>query len=198
MSLELVNTFATVGTFVVIAATAITAIVQLSHARSSNQIAAINELRETIESPEFQAAQHFVMGELPARVRDPAFRHQYFDPSVRTDESWLQIAKVNRVGNFFETLGTLVKAGMVDRELALDVWSGNIARGWELLAPVTAIARRREGAGLWENFEYITVLAQDWLKKHAGGTYPPGLRRIDLRDEWFEADRQFSGASATD
>jgi hypothetical protein len=197
MSLELVNTFATLGTFTVIAATAIAAIVQLSHARSSNQIAALNELRETMEAPDFQAAQQFVMAELPARVRDPAFRHQYFDRSARTDEGWLQIGKINRVGNFFETLGTLVKAGMVDRELTLDVLSGNIAQGWALLAPVTAIARRREGAGLWENFEYITVLAQDWLATHADGSYPAGLRRIDLKDEWLEADRQYAVSSAT-
>jgi hypothetical protein len=51
MSFELVNTLATFGTFVVIAATAIAAVVQLRHARSSNQIAALNELRETMESP---------------------------------------------------------------------------------------------------------------------------------------------------
>ena len=36
MSLEVINTFATLGTFLVIAATAIAAIVQLSHARSSS------------------------------------------------------------------------------------------------------------------------------------------------------------------
>ena len=47
MSLELANTLATLGTFVVIAATAIAAILQLRHARTSNQIAALNELRET-------------------------------------------------------------------------------------------------------------------------------------------------------
>ena len=46
MSTELVNTFATLGTFVVIAATAIAAIVQLRHMRGSNQIVALNELRE--------------------------------------------------------------------------------------------------------------------------------------------------------
>ena len=56
MSRELVNTFATLGTFVVIAATAIAAIVQLRHMRGSNQIVALNELREARETPEFQAA----------------------------------------------------------------------------------------------------------------------------------------------
>jgi len=67
MSLELINTFVTFGTFVVIAATAIAAIVQLRHARSSNHIAALNELRETTEVPDFQAALYFVQGELSAR-----------------------------------------------------------------------------------------------------------------------------------
>ena len=56
MSLELWNTIGTVGTFVVIATTAIAAIVQLRHMRSSDQIAALNELRETIESEHYQAA----------------------------------------------------------------------------------------------------------------------------------------------
>lgn len=196
MSLELVNTLATLGTFVVIAATAIAAIVQLSHARSSNQIAALNELRETMETPDFQNAQQFVMAGLQTRVRDPAFRHQYFDRSARTDDAWLQFAKVNRVGNFFETLGTLVKAGMVDRDLTLDILSGNIAQGWALLAPMIAIARRREGAGLWENFEYIAVLSQDWLAAHPHGSYPAGLRRIDLKDEWLATDQQYAASLA--
>jgi hypothetical protein len=196
MSLELVNTLATFGTFLVIAATAIAAIVQLGHARSSNQITALNELRETMETPEFQAAQQFVMADLSAKMRDPIFRHQYFDRSARTDENWPLFGKINRVGNFFETMGTLIKTGMIDRNLALDVWSGTIAQAWGMLAPVTAIARRREGEGLWENFEYVTVLAQDWLAAHPDGSYPVGVRRIELKDDWLGADRQYGASLA--
>jgi hypothetical protein len=59
MSLELVNTFATLGTFLVIAATAIAAIVPVRHMRGSNQIVALNELRETTETAGFRAAQLF-------------------------------------------------------------------------------------------------------------------------------------------
>ena len=44
MSLELVNTLATLGTFLVIGATATAAIIQLRHMRGSNQIVALNEL----------------------------------------------------------------------------------------------------------------------------------------------------------
>jgi uncharacterized membrane protein (DUF2068 family) len=68
MSLELVNSLATFGTFLVIAGTAIAAIVQLRHARSSNQIAALNELRELQDKPEFRAAQTFVHTELSSAL----------------------------------------------------------------------------------------------------------------------------------
>ena len=116
--------------FVVIATTAIAAIVQLRHMRGSNQITALNELRETMETPEYQDAQQFVMTELSVKLSDPAFRRQIFDRSAGTPDTRPMIAKVNRIGNFFETLGALVKAEMIDRDLALDVLSGNVARAW--------------------------------------------------------------------
>ncbi len=75
MSFELINSLATFGTFLVIAATAIAALVQLRHSRSSNHIVALNELRETMESAEFRAAQISAFRELPVRLQDPAFRY---------------------------------------------------------------------------------------------------------------------------
>jgi hypothetical protein len=63
MSLELVNALATLGTFLVIAATAIAAIVQLRHARSSNQIEALAEFREGTQDPEMRIAERFVLHE---------------------------------------------------------------------------------------------------------------------------------------
>ena len=93
MSVELVNTIATLGTFVVIAATAIAAIVQLRHMRGSNQITALNKLRETMETPDFQAASHFVASELPAKLRDPAFRYQVVHRFARTDANGPLVTK---------------------------------------------------------------------------------------------------------
>jgi hypothetical protein len=197
MSLEIVNTIATLGTFLVIAATAIVAIVQLSHARSSNLITALNELRETTEVPEFHAARHFVVTELPLRLRDAAFRYQLAKQSARTDEFRPLIAKIHAIGNFYENVGVLLKAGLVDRDIALDIWNWNVLETWESLAPVTAIVRREQGDETWENFEYLTVLAQDWVAAHPKGTYPAGVRRIELKDEWLEADRQYGASLAT-
>jgi hypothetical protein len=195
MSFELVNTLATFGTFVVIAATAIAAIVQLRHARSSNQIAALNELRETREKPEFIAAQHFVQSDLSGSLRDAAFRYQIDAPAARTDETRPLIAKVNTIGNFYEGIGQFVKTGLVDRDLVLESWCDVIIGTWDRLAPVAAIYRRRDNA-TWENFEYVTVLAQDFLAAHPKGMYPPRVRRIELNDEWLEADKQYAASLA--
>jgi Domain of unknown function (DUF4760) len=195
MSLELVNTLATFGTFLVIAATAIAAIVQLRHARSSNHIAALNELRETMETPEFQAAQHFVQGDLSKKLQDPAFRYQSDAPAARTDENRPLVAKIDAIGNFYEGMGVLVKTGLVDQELVLQMFSDQVIGAWTRLSPIAAISRRRVDA-VWENFEYLTVLAQDWLNAHPKGTYPAGVRRIALDDEWLEADKQYAASLA--
>jgi Domain of unknown function (DUF4760) len=196
MSLELVNTLATFGTFLVIAATAIAAVVQLRHARSSNHIAALNELRETTETPDFRAAQHFVMTELPVKLQDPALRYQFGKPAARTDEMRPLIAKVNAIGNFYENVGVLVKTGLVDRELINQIWADNVRAAWDSLAPLAAIHRLRAGDAVWENFEYLTVLAQDWLAAHPKGAYPAGARRIKINYEWLEADKQYAASLA--
>jgi hypothetical protein len=197
MSLELVNTLATFGTFLVIAGTAIAAIVQLRHARGSNQIAALNELRELQDKPEFRAAQTFVNTDLSSTLQDPTFRYQYVHRSARTEEMKPKIAKPITVGNYFESLGVLVKLGLIDRELALEMWSYNSVLAWEQLAPLTAMGRREtDDAALWENFEYMTVLSQDWVAAHPEGSYPVGVRRIQLKDEWLEADRQHAASLA--
>jgi hypothetical protein len=196
MSLELVNTLATFGTFFVIAATAIAAIVQLRHARSSNQIAAFNELRETVQKSDFQVAEQFVQTQLSAMLEDPAFRYQLDHPSARTDETRPLTTKINTIGNFYEGMGALLRAGLIDGELVLQIYSDRVAGAWERLTPVAVISRRRLGDVLWENFEYLTVLAQDWMAAHPKGTYPAGVRRIALKDEWLEADKQYAASLA--
>jgi hypothetical protein len=196
MSLELVNTFATLGTFLVIAATAIAAIVQLRHMRGSNQITALNELRETRETPSFIAANQFVQGQLSAKLQDPAFRYQLAVTEARTDDFRQFISMIGAIGNYYEAMGVLVKAGLVDRGLVMQIWSDNARLAWERLSPVTAIVRRSVGDVLWENFEYLSVLSQDWMAVHPKGAYPANVRRAELKDEWLEADKQYAASLA--
>jgi hypothetical protein len=165
--------------------------------RGSNQIVALNELRETTETAEFRAAQLFVQTELSSKLRDPAFRYQVANTAARTEENKSLIAKAMMIGNFYEGMGVLVKNGLVDAEIAIAMWWWIATNFWEILSPFTAIARRVRGSTGWENFEYLTVLSQDWAAAHPEGSYPARKRRLAVKDEWLEADRQYAASLAT-
>ena len=71
MPFELINSVASVGTFAVIAASAIAAMIQLRYLRTSNQIALSTKLQEISESADFVDARCFVAYELADVLRDP-------------------------------------------------------------------------------------------------------------------------------
>ena len=197
MSLELLNTFGTFGTFLVIAATALAALIQLRHMRSSNQITVLSDLFEKAEAPEFVSARDFLSIGLPEKMKDPAFRYQVAHRAARTEENAVLIAKIHAVGNFYEEAGTLVKSGFVDRDVLLDLHSAQIVGSWVALSDFTAITREQQGRSIYENFEYLTILSQDWKAKHASGTYPANVRRIDLPNKWRDADLAYAASLAT-
>ena len=197
MTLELWNTFATFGTFVVIAATAIAALVQLRHARGSNQIAALTQLAEAQETQQFDVADHFIRSDLAAKLQDPEFRYQIANRAARTAENITLMRQVSTVGNYWENVGLLVRTGLVDRDLAMNIYADTAAVTWNELAPYAAISRERSGPGVWENFEYFVVLCQDWLAAHPEGAFPAGVRRIPVKNEWQEADKQYAASRAS-
>jgi hypothetical protein len=197
MSLELLNTLGTFGTFVVIAATALAALIQLRHMRSSNQITVLSDLFEKQGTAEFVSASNFVRTRLSEKMQDPAFRHQVVHRSARTEENAVLINKVIAVGSYFEEMGILAKSGLVDRDLLLDMHGFTIVGFWDALSEAMAIMREWHGATILENFEYLTVLAQDWMAKHPAGTYPANVRRIDLPNKWRDADLAYAAALAT-
>ena len=182
MSAEWLTAVGTLGTFVVIAASALAALMQLRHMRGSNQIIALNEVRETIESPAFQAAESFVVRELPSRLEDPEVRAALLTPFFPSE---YQPART--VANFFETFGALVKNGIIDQEIACDLWGGVAIRAWDALTPLTANRRAMLGASaLWENFEYLAVLSKRYLESHPEGAFPNGMERLPLPQLWPE------------
>ena len=183
MSLELVNTIASIGTLLVIAATAIAALAQLRHSRGSNQIIALTECREVLESDAFGAALRFVRRRLPDMMKDPATRARLVVRPLDED-----LRAIDIVGNFFESMGSFVKHDIIDEEIACDLWSGIVLTAWEPLVPVLAIYRRTQGPGVWENFEYLAAKATAFNARHTGGTYPKDQPRLPVEDVWKEAD----------
>jgi hypothetical protein len=74
MSYELLSAIASIGTFVVISATAVATIVQLRHMRAGNQISTILGRSSELESTEMQEPYTFILQELAQKMKNPMFR----------------------------------------------------------------------------------------------------------------------------
>jgi hypothetical protein len=183
MSAEWVTAVASLLTFVVIAGSAVAAIVQLRHMRSSNQIAALTEIRETYESPEFQTAALYVMGDLQNLYVHPSAREQMMCAALPAD-----FHRVRIVANLFESVGAFVRYGLLDRNMTCDIWGYVVIRHWNALAPFIKNRRRRmDNPALFENFEYLAALSKRWAAAHGPGNYPSTLPRMPDVTMWDES-----------
>lgn len=188
MSAEWVTAAGTVGTFLVIAASAIAALIQLRHTRGSNQIIALTEIRETLESQDFREAQRFVSFDLPARLLDPQETLRIAKPQSQFEAEYQAI---DTVANFFENLGVFVKNRIIDRDLALDMWSYVILRNWSALSPVISFVREDLGQpAIWENFEFLALQATKWQASHGDHSFLRGSNRMPEDRSFIEAVRR--------
>ena len=75
-----------------------------------------------------------------------------FDP----DTAEVSNPSVQRILFFYETIGTLVKNGLLDRDLVYDwVWAEGV---WKKVGPAAERAREQAGtAALYENFEALAA-----------------------------------------
>jgi hypothetical protein len=183
MSPEWLTAVGTLGTFVVIAASAIAALLQLRHMRATNQLSAITELFEIFESPEFQDARRFIGHELPQMFADPANRRLALQRPVPA-----QLERARMVLGFFENVGSLVKRGIIDADLLCDLWAPIIIMSWDRLSSWARSSREAHGnQSLYENFEYLAVLAQQHMDAHPAGSYPKNMPRSPSGSIWPEA-----------
>lgn len=185
MSLELINAVASLLTVCIIAATAIAAMAQLRHLRAGNQISAMLSIGEELSAERFVAAGQLVRRRLPDLVDDPEYRSYNAArdaggyPKNNADFEELRTA-LNTICNAFEELGILVKNGIVDAGLFLDRYSWVIHGWWSLTEKSVADAREATGqVAVWENFEYLAVMARDWMRTHPS-TFPKGMARMPL------------------
>ena len=184
MTVEWVAAAAAVGTFIVIAASAIAALIQLRHMRNSNQIVVFNEIRHKMETEEFRSALQFIRYELPAKIDDSAFRARLLDSATPEAKA------VYDVGTFIDgAVAPLVKHKMVDRDLACDLLYYPTVMCWDNLAPFIASRRAMLGYRVWEEFEYLSLLCKQFRDKHPLGTYPKNAPALPLPDPWPEAQR---------
>ncbi|HKU67571.1 MAG TPA: hypothetical protein VJP85_07345 [Candidatus Baltobacteraceae bacterium] len=174
MSLELLNTIAAIGTFLVIATTALAAVVQLRHMRASNQLEGLLSVLARVEDANFNTWLTETQRQLPEMLADPQYVQGVIDNTFDRSVAWLQL------GNSYDWVGSLVKNRLIPVDAFLDVYSFRVIQAWELMIPIIVLARYPDVEGVWENFEYLYVRAQAWWKSHGGGNYPKHTPRAQL------------------
>jgi len=181
MSLEVLSTAAAIGTFVVIGTTAIAAVIQLRHLRAQNQLTGLLTVLARVEDPHFNEWVDGARELLKSRLSDPAYRRSIMDGTFeRKNNPWLNLA------NSYDWVGSLVKHQLIPEESMLDVYAGRVIHAWNIVEGIVPLVRSRAGPGVWENFEYLVVRAQEWSQQHANGAYPRGVPRLKVDITWPE------------
>jgi hypothetical protein len=177
MSWEVISALTTLGTFVVITATAIAAVVQLRHMQSANHINAALGLMDRWATPEYRALINYVALELDGKLKEPAYRASLMRvPADRIVHPELAILDV------WEQIGSLVKLGTLPEATFLETGSSQCIMTWEKLVPVVAIVRRRRGPQVYDNFEYLAARSIRWEAQHQSGTYPQHTPHMPVVD----------------
>jgi hypothetical protein len=170
MSLELLNAAASAGTFLVIGATAIAAVIQLRHMRANNQLQGLLDVLARVEDETFNKWVTDTQRELPKLLADPAYVQSVVDNTFDRTAEWLQLA------NQYERVGSLLKYKLIPEEPFLDVYWARAMHAWQILLPFTSLIRTMRGDNsIWENFEYMYVRAKRFGERHANGNYPKGV-----------------------
>lgn len=179
-------------TFVVIAATAAAALIQLRHLRASNQLAGMMEINRMWHDPQIQAWFNFVRDDLPEKLQDPDFL-----AGLTGDQIDRRVHVELYVADYWEQIGGYVKHGLIDERSLLDLGSDAIVGFWEMLWPVTSIRREHSGPAIYENFEYLAVRSRQWTARWPNGTYPRGMPRFaDLDPGYRRSGRPASGSAS--
>ncbi len=183
----MLTALATLGTVVVIGASAIAALIQLHHMRASNELEAILALQRDFQSPQVQAALEYVQQQLPGKIEDEQYRREL------AAIGYISVARHPEllVCNWFTQMGTFLKHGLISEPTIMDLYARMVRYYWSALAPAVAVMRRKRGDGQYSEFEYLALRANVWLAQYRDGVFPHGTVRPALPDPWRAIDEGF-------
>lgn len=166
MSLELWATVASVGTFIVITATALAAFVQLRQLRQSNQFSGLQSTLQMLLDPSVREILNYVRHGLADQMKDDRYREELRSiPIDRRRHPELYLCDMyNHVGSF-------VRNGLIDEHIYLQTEWYNVNLYWRLLRDVIAEVRT-DRPFVFQNFEWLASRAQKWREAHPAGDYP--------------------------
>lgn len=180
MTAEVVTAAAASATFVVIAASAVAALIQLRHMSSNNELAALRAAMESWDSDRVQEALLFLRTEFPQRMQDEAYREELDStgPVDRRTHPELYIC------DFWDTLGVFVMHGLLREGAFLELGAEMVSINWDTIWPAVAIMRRKRGDALFIGFEYLADRGRLWSARHPKGFGAKHWTRRQLPDPW--------------
>ncbi|HZO92956.1 MAG TPA: hypothetical protein VFB22_04250 [Candidatus Baltobacteraceae bacterium] len=192
MSAETLTAIASVATTIVIAATAVAAIVQLRHMRAGNAMEATLSFRAMLEDEAHREAADLLRGgEVGRALQDPAFREYLYRTTRKLpleNPPPARYVQLNHaaiaMGNSFEMIGGMVRNRIVPTNIFLPNYWWVVTNHWSNLETYVALMREYSGSpGMFEDFEYLTVLSRKWAKDHPE-SYARGVPRIALKNAY--------------
>jgi hypothetical protein len=154
MTWEAVTALSTVFTGIVIAVTAIVAVIQLQHLRSQRRDAAAIELIRSLQDPELARAFSLIMS-LPPGISADELRAK--------GERYVEAAHV--LGLRFEMLAVLVHRGAIAFDVAEDLTQGGVLGTWARLRDTALQTRKTQHLPLF--LEWFQWLAEQYEKRRS-------------------------------
>jgi hypothetical protein len=187
MNLELISTLASLTTAVIIGATAVAAMVQLRHMRSSNQINAQLAVRTMMN--DVRKESDLLRNGLTAAMADPSFR-RYIRAMARgetcahTPEHQAFYNAAFTIVSTGATIGELTRRGIIDEDTLLAPNHERFWITWKAMENFVAVMREAGcSQNQWESWEYISARAMQWGQRRHD-TYPKGVPRLHPKNPW--------------
>lgn len=180
MTAEALTAAAAIGTFVVITASAIAALIQLHHMSSNNELSALRAAMESWDGDRVQSALYFLRTEFAKKMQDESYRNELdtTGPIDRRSHPELYVC------DFWDTLGVFIMHGLLRESAFLEMGADMVAANWETLSPAIAIMRRKRGDALFIGFEYLADRGKLWTARHPAGSGTRNWTRKKLIDPW--------------
>ncbi len=173
MSIEWITVILSAATLVVIAASALAAVIQLRHLRASNQLDALLEILEQWNDPSvLNAYSHFHT--IDKKLDDPAYVTMLRTGRSHDRGSFPEFL----VFDLWEQVGTYVKHRLIDETTFLDLASRQVLNAYRRGAPMVEILRTAGGPAVFENFEYLAARALLYERRYPDGSYPRSTPRM--------------------
>jgi hypothetical protein len=168
MNWDELSAISTFVTMLVIAGSAVAAVLQLRHMRAGNAITGFLGFMDKWASPEARAQANYVFSDaMQQKLSDPVYHREllsgYFDRLRHPEFQYLDL---------WESIGMFVKLGYFAEDAVMESGGSVAIRAWDVLMPVVAICRQARGPALYDNFEYLVARAQIWEARYPRGFYP--------------------------